>query len=62
MSWGVGSARETQAAAPIVIGDVVWGEFWVASIPGDLPLAAAELPLIEWAAQAFADDAADVLA
>jgi hypothetical protein len=54
--------KETQAAAPIVIGDVVWGEFWVASIPGDLPLGASELPLIEWAAGVFADDAADVLA
>jgi hypothetical protein len=54
--------KESQAAAPIVIGDVVWGEFWVASIPGDLPLAPAELPLIEWAAGVFADDAADVLA
>jgi hypothetical protein len=54
--------KETQAAAPIVIGDAVWGEFWVASVPGDLPLVPAELPLIEWAAEAFADNAADVLA
>jgi hypothetical protein len=54
--------KETQAAAPIVIGDVVWGELWVASVPGDLPLARAELPLIEWAAEVFADEAADVLA
>jgi hypothetical protein len=54
--------KETQAAAPLVIGDVVWGELWVASIPGDLPLATAELPLIEWAAETFAEDAADVLA
>jgi hypothetical protein len=33
--------KETQPAAPIVIGDVVWGELWVASTPGDLTLAPA---------------------
>jgi hypothetical protein len=54
--------KQTQAGAPLIIGDAVWGEFWVASVPGDLPLRRSELPLVTWAAETFADEMADLLA
>ena len=47
-------AKTSQAAAPLLIDDAVWGEFWVASAAADLPLSRAELPLVHWAADRFA--------
>jgi hypothetical protein len=46
--------KSSQAAAPLIGGDVVWGELWVASVAGDLPLDPCELPLVNWAAEQFA--------
>ena len=38
--------KETQAAAPITVRGEVWGSWWVATLPGDRPLAQADLPRI----------------
>jgi hypothetical protein len=38
--------KETQAAAPITVRGEVWGSLWVATLPGDRPLARADLPRI----------------
>jgi hypothetical protein len=38
--------KETQAAAPITVRGEVWGSLWVATLPGDRPLAQADLPRI----------------
>ena len=38
--------KETQAAAPIIVRGEVWGSLWVATLPGDRPLAQADLPRI----------------
>jgi hypothetical protein len=46
--------KTSQAAAPLVVDDAVWGELWVASAATDLPLSRSELPLIHWAAERFA--------
>jgi hypothetical protein len=54
--------KSSQAAAPIVIGDAVWGELWTASTPDDLPLTAKELPEICSAADQFAAGLARALA
>jgi hypothetical protein len=54
--------KTSQAGAPLIIGDVVWGELWTASTAGDLPLRLSELPLICWAAQRFAAGLGKLLA
>ena len=46
--------KETQAAAPIVVRGEVWGSLWVASLPGDRPLATADVPRIVRAANEIA--------
>jgi hypothetical protein len=53
--------KTSQAAAPLVIGDEVWGELWVASTTAGLPLSRAELPLICWAAERFGPVVAELL-
>jgi hypothetical protein len=53
--------KTSQAAAPLVNGEEVWGELWVASTPTGLPLARAELPLICWAAEQFGAVVADLV-
>jgi hypothetical protein len=50
----VALAKSSQAGAPLIGGDAVWGELWVASAAGDLPLDPCELPLVSWAAERFA--------
>lgn len=45
--------KTSQAAAPLIVGDEVWGELWVASTADGLPLRAPELSLICWAARRF---------
>jgi hypothetical protein len=50
----VALGKSSQAGAPLIGGDAVWGEFWVASAAGDLPLDPCELPLVSWAAEQFA--------
>ena len=45
--------KTSQAAAPLIVGDEVWGELWVASTADGLPLQAPELSLICWAARRF---------
>lgn len=46
--------KTSQAAAPLIVGDEVWGELWVASTADGLPLQAPETALICWAARRFA--------
>jgi hypothetical protein len=38
--------KETQAAAPITVRGEVWGSLWVATLPGNRPLAQVDLPRI----------------
>ena len=54
--------KSSQAAAPLVIDDAVWGELWAASTPPDLPLTAADLPGICSATEEFAAGLARALA
>lgn len=42
--------KTSHAAAPVLIGDRVWGELWAASTANGLPLSPGEMPLICWAA------------
>jgi hypothetical protein len=53
--------KTSQAAAPLVIGEEVWGELWVASTATGLPLSRAEVPLICWAAERFGHVVAELL-
>jgi hypothetical protein len=46
--------KTSQAAAPLVIADRVWGELWMSSVAGDLPVAPNELPFVEWTARRYA--------
>ncbi len=62
LELGLRLGKQTQAGAPLILGDAVWGELWLASVPGDLPLRRSELPLVTWAAETFADKIADLLA
>jgi hypothetical protein len=50
----VALGKSSQAGAPLIGGNAVWGELWVASAVGDLPLDPCELPLVSWAAEQFA--------
>jgi hypothetical protein len=45
--------KSSQAAAPLIVDDVVWGELWTASAGSDLMLERSELPLVCWAAERF---------
>jgi hypothetical protein len=45
--------KTSQAAVPLVVGEHVWGELWVASTRAGLPLDRTELPLISWAGKRF---------
>jgi GAF domain-containing protein len=54
--------KSSQAGAPIIVGDVVWGELWTASTPVDSPLTEADLPVICSAAERFAAGLARALA
>jgi hypothetical protein len=45
--------KTSQAAAPLIVRDEVWGELWVASTAEGLPLQPAEKALICWAARRF---------
>jgi hypothetical protein len=53
--------KSSQAAAPLIIDDGVWGEVWVASTASELPLARRELPLICWAADQLAATLAQII-
>jgi hypothetical protein len=54
--------KTSQAAAPVVVEEKVWGELWVASTDAGLPLTRAELPLICWAATRLGHLVAELLA
>lgn len=45
---------ETQAAAPITLRGEIWGALWMATVPGERALSAADLPAIVRAANEVA--------
>ncbi len=45
--------KTSQTAARLIINDAVWGELWVATTTGQLPLDGSELPPISWATEHF---------
>lgn len=53
--------KTSHAAAPVLIGDKVWGELWAASTANGLPLSPAEMPLICWAAARLGEVLAELL-
>jgi hypothetical protein len=53
--------KTSQAAAPVLIEDRVWGELWVASTANGLPLSPSEMPLICWAAARLGEVLAELL-
>lgn len=50
LDLGARLEKTSQAAVPIYVNGVVWGELWAASTADELPLSPAELPLLDWAA------------
>ena len=54
--------KETQGAAPIAWRGEVWGSLWVATVPGERPLTAADVPRIVRAANEIARVLDDVAA